>query len=50
MKKSSKKLPKDPNKLAFEVVRLSTEDLEEDSSKPQSKAQKPTNIKINDKE
>jgi hypothetical protein len=26
MKKSDKKLPQDPNKLAFEVVRLSTEE------------------------
>lgn len=26
MRRSSKKLPKDPNKLAYEIVRLSTED------------------------
>ncbi|HEY3277958.1 MAG TPA: hypothetical protein VGJ94_15175 [Syntrophorhabdaceae bacterium] len=26
MKKPSKKLPKDPNKLAFEVVRMATEE------------------------
>ena len=29
MRRSSKKLPKDPNKLAYEIVRLSTEDPEE---------------------
>ena len=27
MRRSSKKLPKDPNQLAAEIVRLSTEDL-----------------------
>ena len=29
MRRSSKKLPKDPNKLAYEIVRLSTEETEE---------------------
>jgi hypothetical protein len=29
MRRSSKKLPKDPNKLAFEIVRLSNEEPEE---------------------
>jgi hypothetical protein len=29
MRRSSKPLPKDPNKLAYEVVRLSTEEPEE---------------------
>jgi len=29
MRRSSKKLPKDPNKLAYEIVRLSTEEPEE---------------------
>ncbi len=29
MKRSSKKLPKDANKLAYEIVRLSTEEPEE---------------------
>jgi len=28
MRRSSKKLPKDPNQLAYEIVRLSTEELE----------------------
>ena len=29
MRRSSKKLPKDPNKLAYEIVKLSTEESEE---------------------
>lgn len=36
MRRSSKKLPKDPNKLAFEIVRLSTEEPEE-TSRPTAK-------------
>ncbi len=37
MRRSSKKLPKDPNQLAAEIVRLSTE--EEKSKDPQEAAQ-----------
>jgi hypothetical protein len=32
MRRSSKPLPKDPNQLAYEIVRLSTEESEERSS------------------
>jgi hypothetical protein len=32
MRRSSKKLPKDPNQLAYEVMRLSTEEPKERSS------------------
>lgn len=28
MRRSSKKLPKDPNRLAYQIVKLSTEELE----------------------
>lgn len=38
MRRSSKKLPKDPNKLALEIVRLSTEEPEE-TAKPTEKEQ-----------
>jgi hypothetical protein len=34
MRRSSKPLPKDPNKLAFEVVRLSTEEEKEKPKVP----------------
>jgi hypothetical protein len=34
MRRSSKKLPKDPNQLAAEIVRLSTQESEEVTSKP----------------
>jgi len=34
MRRSSKPLPKDPNQLAAEIVRLSTEPYEETSPKP----------------
>ena len=36
MRRSSKKLPKDPNKLAFEIARLSTEEPEEPTKEPRS--------------
>jgi len=39
MRRSSKKLPKDPNKLAFEIVKLSTEESEEPPKDPQEAAQ-----------
>jgi hypothetical protein len=32
MRRSSKPLPKDPNKLAYEIVRLSTDEPEEKST------------------
>ncbi len=35
MRRSSKKLPKDPNKLAYEIVRLSTEEPEEKPNEPE---------------
>jgi len=35
MRRSSKPLPKDPNKLAFEIVRLSTEEPEEKPKEPE---------------
>ena len=35
MRRSSKKLPKDPNKLAYEIVRLSTEEPEEKPIEPE---------------
>jgi hypothetical protein len=35
MRRSSKKLPKDPNKLAYEIVRLSTEEPEEKAIEPE---------------
>jgi hypothetical protein len=47
MKKPAKKLPKDPNKLAYEVVRLSAEDFEGDLCDSQPKTTKP--IKVDDK-
>ena len=34
MRRSSKSLPKDPNKLAFEIVRLSTEEPESPAESP----------------
>lgn len=34
MRRSSKKLPKDPNKLAFEIVKLSTEEPEPTEKEP----------------
>ena len=37
MRRSSKKLPKDPNQLAYEIVRLSTEEPEE-KTPPQEKS------------
>jgi hypothetical protein len=39
MRRSSKKLPKDPNQLAAEIVRLSTEESEEKPKDPQEAAQ-----------
>ena len=40
MRRSSKRLPKDPNKLAYEVMRMSTEEEPEEKSKnPQKVAQ-----------
>jgi len=40
MRRSSKPLPKDPNKLAYEIVRLSIEEEpEEKSNSPQEVAQ-----------
>jgi hypothetical protein len=47
MKRPSKKLPKDPNKLAYEIVRMSTEDSEEDLCESQPKLKNP--IKSADK-
>jgi hypothetical protein len=35
MKRSSKKLPKDPNQLAYEIVRLSTQEPTEEEPKPE---------------
>lgn len=35
MKRSSKKLPKDPNQLAYEIVRMSTEEPTEEETKPE---------------
>jgi hypothetical protein len=35
MRRSSKKLPKDPNKLAYEIARLSTEEPEEKPKEPE---------------
>jgi hypothetical protein len=35
MRRSSKKLPKDPNQLAYEIVRLSTEETEEKTTPPE---------------
>ena len=35
MRRSSKKLPKDPNQLAYEIVRLSTEEPEEKPPSPE---------------
>lgn len=34
MRRSSKKLPKDPNQLAYEIVRISTEDEEPAPEEP----------------
>jgi len=40
MRRSSKPLPKDPNKLAYEIARLSTEEPEEEPKEPdQTQAQ-----------
>jgi hypothetical protein len=39
MRRSNKKLPKDRNKLAYEIVRLSTEESEEKQKDPQEVAQ-----------
>lgn len=39
MRRSSKKLPKDPNQLAYEIARLSTEESEEKPKDPQEAAQ-----------
>ena len=36
MRRSSKNLPKDPNKLALEIVRLSTGESEEPTKEPRS--------------
>ena len=36
MRRSSKPLPKDPNKRAFEIVRMSTEEPEEEPKKERS--------------
>jgi len=35
MRRSSKKLPKDPDRLAYEIVRLSTDELEEKPIEPE---------------
>jgi len=35
MRRSSKNLPKDPNKLAYEIVRLSTHEPEEEPIEPE---------------
>jgi len=35
MRRSSKKLPKDPNQLAYEIVRMSTEELKPAQEEPQ---------------
>ncbi|MEI9479302.1 MAG: hypothetical protein WCO26_22405 [Deltaproteobacteria bacterium] len=35
MRRSSKPLPKDPNQLAYEIARLSTEEPEEKSKEPE---------------
>jgi hypothetical protein len=35
MRRSSKKLPKDPNKLAYEIVRLSTAEPQEKTIEPE---------------
>jgi hypothetical protein len=40
MRRSSKPLPKDPNKLAYQIVQLSTEEPEETPRDPQEAAQK----------
>lgn len=39
MRRSSKKLPKDPNQLAYEIARLSTEESEEKPKDSQEEAQ-----------
>jgi hypothetical protein len=39
MRRSSKPLPKDPNQLAYEIVRLTTEEPEEIPKNPQEEAQ-----------
>lgn len=49
MKRPSKKLPKDPNKLAYEIVRMSTEVLPEDLGDSQPKKKKIADIKAVDK-
>jgi len=40
MRRSSKPFPKDPNKLAYQIVQLSTEEPEETPKNPQEAAQK----------
>jgi len=44
MKRPSKKPSKDPNKLAYEIVRMSTEDLEEGLGGSQPKPKKPIKL------
>jgi len=41
MRRSSKKLPKDPNQLAYEIARLSTEEPEEKPIEPEQPARSP---------
>ena len=38
MRRSSKPLPKDPNQLAYEIVRLSTEETEEKAIEPKERS------------
>ncbi len=38
MKRSSKKLPRDPNQLAYDIVRMSTEEPTEEEPKPERSA------------
>jgi len=46
MIRSSKKLPRDANQLAHEIVRLSTEEPEEKVKPPEEKSQKPEKSEI----
>lgn len=39
MRRSSKKLPKDPSQLAYEIVRLSTEEPEEREAPPEERSE-----------
>jgi len=39
MRRSSKKLPTDPNKLAYEIVRLSTEEPDEKEQPPEERSE-----------